>query len=165
MEKARARAEFSTLEKAHKLPLPSPHPPPPTLCHSLERAKLSISVGKTEHFFYIWALPNCSQPPSHTPIHLSRKTTHFHPFFKKSDPLPLIFQEKWPTLTHFSRKTTHSHAFLTKNDTLYPFSNQSDPLPPNFQEKRPAPTNFLTNTSNSQSFLMENVPPPHSFNN
>ena len=73
-------------------------PPPPTFRHSLERAKLSTSVGKTEHFFYIWALPNYAPSHHHT--------------------LPSIFQEKQPTSIHFSTKVTHSHSFFNKSGPL-----------------------------------------------
>ena len=138
--KTRARVELSTLEKVHKLPLPSP---PPTFRHSLERAKLSTSVGKTEHFFYIWALPNYA--PSHhhtlpsifqekqpTSIHSSTKVTHSHSFFNKSGPLSHIFQGKQPTPTHFRQK----------RHTL-----------PIFQPKRPTPTQFSRKTTCSHRFF------------
>ena len=53
----------------------------------------------------IIGLPNCA--PSHsqllspTATHFSRKRSNSQPFFKKSDPLSLIFQEKKPIPTHF----------------------------------------------------------------
>ena len=72
------------------------------------------------------ALPNCvpshSQPLSPTPTHFSRKTTHCHPFFKKSDSFPPIFRQKQHTTTHFSTLTT-----------THPFFKKKNPFPPIFR--------------------------------
>ena len=95
----------------------------------------------------LWPILTHSQP-------LPATLTHFHPFFKKNNSLPPIFQEKRPTPIHFSTKTTHS----------YPFFNKNNPLPPSFQQKQPTPTHFSTKTSPSQPFLMKNDLLPSSFN-
>ena len=116
-----------------------------------------------------------SQSLSPTPTHFSRKATHSHPFFDKTDQLPAIFRQKRHTPIHFSTRTTNSHPFfkkknpipthfLTKATHSHPFFDKNDPLPPNFQEKRPTPTHFFTKTSASQPFLMENNSLPPSFN-
>ena len=81
------------------------------------------------------------------------KATNSHPFVKKREPHPPIFQAKQPTPNHFWTKTTHSNLFF----------NQNDPVPPNFQEKRPTPTHISTKLCPSQPFLMENDPLPRSF--
>ena len=65
--------------------------------------------------------------------------THPHPFFKKNNPLPPIFWQKWHTTTHFLTKTIHSH----------PIFKKTDPFLPIFRQKRPPPTHFWWKTTHS----------------
>ena len=138
MEKARARAEFSTLENAHKLPLPPPQPSA-TVWKGLN---CQYQLVKQNTFFtfglyqtapsHHHTLPSIFQEKQPTSIHFSKKVTHSHSFFKKSGPLSHIFQGKQPTPTHFRQK----------RHTL-----------PIFQPKRPTPTQFSRKTTCSHPFF------------
>ena len=128
------RRDLPNCAPSHSQPLsPTPshsQPPPATLSHSHQ-------------------LQPIFQEKQSTPTHFSRKTSHSHPFFNKSDTLLFIFQLKRPTPTQFSGTTTHSHPFFDKNIPIPAISDGTRPTLTQVQPKQPTPTYFSTNSTHS----------------